>query len=65
MNKYVKNIYYVETNLRDHSIVVLHFKNDNVVKGPRILILNNLRFSYDIYKEKIVESMEIEKDCIL
>lgn len=65
MNKYVKNIYYVETTLSDHSIVVLHFKNDDVEKVPRILILNNLRFSDDIYKEIFLESMEIEKDCIL
>lgn len=65
MNKYVKDIYYFETTLSDHSIVVLYFKNDDVERGPGILILNNLLFSDDIYKEKIVESMEIEKDCIL
>lgn len=65
LNKYVKNIYYVETTLSDHSVVVLYFKNDDVERGPGILILHNLLFSDDIYKGKIVESMEIEKDCIL
>lgn len=65
LNKYVKNIYYVETTLSDHSIVVLHFKNDDVERGPGILILHNLLFSDDIYKGKIVELIEREKACIL
>lgn len=53
LNKYVKNIYYVETTLSDHSIAVLYFKSDDVERGPGILILHNLLFSDDIYKGKL------------
>lgn len=63
LGKFVRNIYYVETTLSDHSMVVLYFRNEDVERGPGLWILNNELLHDEIYEENII--WLIEKDCML
>ena len=62
---YVRNIFYVETTMSDHSMVTLYFNTDVHEKGPGTWIHNNLLLCEDSYRKKIIELIDKEKECNL
>ena len=65
MKSYVRNIFYVETTLSDHSMVVMYFNNNACERGPGLWIHNNMLLNDDTYRTKIIEIIEKEKSCML
>lgn len=62
---YVRNIFYVETTMSDHSMVVMNFDTDVSERGPGVWIHNNLLLHDEYYVKKVQELIENEKQCIL
>lgn len=62
---YVRNIFYVETTMSDHSMVVMNFDTDVSERGPGVWIHNNLLLHDEYYVNKVQELIENEKQCIL
>lgn len=62
---YVRNIFYVETTMSDHSMIVMNFNTDVSERGPGVWIHNNLLLNDEYYVNKVQEVIENEKQCIL
>ena len=52
----VRNIFYVETTMSDHSMMTLYFNTDVSEKGPGTWI---------VIERKLIESIDKEKECNL
>ena len=62
---HVRNIFYVETTMSDHSMVTVYFNTDVSERGPGMWIHNNLLLCEDSYRKKIIELIDKEKECNL
>lgn len=62
---YVRNIFYVETTMSDHSMIVMNFNTEVCERGPGVWIHNNLLLYDEMYVIKVQELIEKEKTCIL
>lgn len=62
---YVRNIFYVETTMSDHSMIVMNFNTEVCERGPGVWIHNNLLLYDEMYVNKVQELIEKEKKCIL
>lgn len=62
---YVRNIFYVETTMSDHSMIVMNFNTEVCERGPGVWIHNNLLLNDEMYVIKVQELIEKEKTCIL
>jgi len=61
IGSYVKNIFYKDTTLSDHSFVYMKIDFTEVETGPGIWILNNTILCENEYQTKIITLIEREK----
>lgn len=56
---YVRNIFYVETTMSDHSMIVMNFNTEVCERGPGVWIHNNLLLYDEVYVNKVQERKEM------
>jgi len=61
IDNYIKNVFYRNTNLSDHSFVCMTIHFTNVERGPGVWILNNTFLQDREYHEKISKLIDNEK----
>jgi len=65
LQKFISQIYYRDTSLSDHSLVIMKLKFQNIVRGPGVWILNNQILGELEYRNKIIDLIGRERKCPL
>lgn len=61
----IQNVYYNNTSLSDHNIVVISLNVNNIERGPGLWVFNNTLLYDDVYAENVIRMIDENKECPL